>query len=139
MMYLNLMKYAVTTLLLVSMIAITFFGFNLVQAHGEHRASRCIVSLISTAPVPCPEGDPVGFVSYHLDAFNHLSLATLSNGPISFFALFALILISGFALQSTLLNPVLAFATLRTELPRPYYSREILSWFSLHENSPATH
>jgi len=132
------MKQSVAIVLLISIITIAFFGFNLIRTHGKAPGGRCIISLISTAPVPCPETNPIGFASYHLDAFNQLSLATPDAGVALLSLLFAVLLLQNITSLGRPATIAKRVTSIRDEFPHFYDNGDVLSWFSLHENSPSS-
>ena len=131
------MQRNITILLLLSVFSVTLFGLTSMHTHGTDSNPRCLASMFSQADAPCPQEDPIGFASYHLDAFQTFSLAVFSDGLIvAFLAVLSMLFLSiqPFSLAYILIER--PFNRI-SDSPIHFASRRILNWFSIHENSPS--
>jgi hypothetical protein len=134
------MKSLFATLLLASLTGIAVFGVFSMSHTGAHDMSPANCIAATAKGTDCPkEAKPIDFATFHIDAYNRLSLATVSEDAIS-------ALVSAFAsltfIGSTLFSlgffkpPHLAWHRLENALP-PLQQQELTRWLALHENSPA--
>lgn len=111
-------------------VSISIFGFLGITHTKGH--SGCIASTMQGAP--CPDADPLGFVSFHISALKSFGEALTGNTlALTLFAFFTLLLFSLWT-QDTLLGEH-TFVK-RASQNSPHFKQNLLRWISLHETSP---
>lgn len=121
--------------LLVGFVSIAVFGFaGMSDGHG----SGCIAAQAHGGV--CPEQNPLGFASFHMEAFRNFSSAVFSDNSAGLLLMIlALILISTATVAGKISPPAKIFTAERQryfESFLPSCQRTIMRWLSLRENSP---
>ena len=125
------MKFALTTLLIISFVGVAVFGF-LSMIIGDMHSGGCIAS--NGLGAVCPLNDIFTFVVFHLGAFKYFSTVILV----------AVLMILFGVIFSVLPRPLdkdedddFVFSTRSGKFPAFLKSKKIIRWLSLHINSPA--
>ena len=124
-------------IVLISFIGIAVFGF-----FGMGQSVNfvgCIASL--TGGGSCPEAAAgLEYASFHLNILNVFFNAVIDGGLLAvIMAVFALAIFMAVSGIHNLPGVLLEYGDGRyPDFPRPLYQSHFTSWWSLHENSPAT-
>ncbi|OGG79953.1 hypothetical protein A3A39_01040 [Candidatus Kaiserbacteria bacterium RIFCSPLOWO2_01_FULL_54_13] len=129
------MKFWVTSVLTIGVVAVGVFGF-VGMSHDMSHGSGCIASVVNKNAV-CPE-DALSSALYHITAYKTFSEFTIAS---TFFALITLLLLLLAAVLATKekLRPI----PLRRQRVRwqddfhTSHREKFLRWLSLFENSPS--
>jgi len=137
-----LMKFLLTTTLLVSFVGVAVFGFSGIHySDSQNHGGGCVFA--ASQGVDCPtQGSSVGYLTFHLDAFKGFSTAIFGESVMS---LLLLVLASLFFIgrvcfvHSLFWPPKFALYRYRSKgsFPLPQ-TQELTRWLALHENSPTT-
>ena len=130
------MKTYLTLIALVGFISISLFGLLTINHDSGHNI-ECLAMQLNGSDAPCPKADPLGFASFHNNAFKKISnLILVDTASIVYLiAMIILIFLSFFIFQSFesnfIINQISPFFRLKT---RNYkLTARQLFWFSLHE------
>lgn len=137
------MRFAATSLVLVSFIGLAVFSVAFMGAteHHANNFSACVGSL--TQGTVCPQNNPWEAAIFHLGAFKFFSNSTLSSNSLTLtiYFLAALVLILTFlSVHPFLPSPASAsLVSFRKSFETSFqpFKKKLNLWHSLHENSPA--
>lgn len=132
------MKSLFTSAVLVSFIGIAVFGIFGMHAGMQNHNDGCIAA--TAQGTDCPrQADLIDYLTFHLNAFQNFSAATVST--ITFSLLILSLLVVGAAFGASLRSlalPKLAPHRVGWSDPfRPPSQYGLIHWLALHENSPA--
>ena len=134
------MKFSAAIFLTISFISIAVFGvFNMHHGMSAEKGINCIASAINGESAPCPKENPLGFASFHFNAFKIFSSSFLVQTMILIlaFVMFARLL-AIFSLNQPVKNQGLEKNFTQFFEPKfNFWNFKNLSWLTLHENSPS--
>ncbi|MBI4160312.1 MAG: hypothetical protein HY506_00195 [Candidatus Yanofskybacteria bacterium] len=121
---------------LLAFASVAVMGFLAMGDHGGPMHG-CIASVAGQAP--CPDNDPLGYVSFHLSFFKSFSSA-FSGGIVDFAALLIVLafLMAGFLFFQDL--PELSVRSVflkHVQTPLGVFRISLNRWLSFYENSPS--
>ena len=129
-----------TLVIIVSFLSVLSGSFFAV-AYGSEHASICLATRLNGSEAPCPESDPVGFANFHGGALRIFSNLLVIDSSVLLLMISSLgVIMFGFlsAQSSDEKSVRLAIVTFLGSKSVSYsLPANKLSWFSLHENSPA--
>lgn len=127
-------------IVIISFISVLSGSFLFV-AYGSEHTAICLATRLNGAEAPCPESDPVGFANFHGSALRSFASLLVIDGSSLLLMIASLgIIIFGFlsaqsSAEKSVRSAIVSFMDSRAgNYPLPSVK---LSWFSLHENSPA--
>lgn len=126
------MKGLLSILAIVSFIAVAVFGFSAMNPHLGHNPHQICVATIVQG-FECPVG--VNLADFHINAFKIFSSAVFS----SYLLIILLTIFLGSGNLMLFSNRHFAnFLKIKEQTSfQPLCDRDLTSWLSLHENSPA--
>jgi hypothetical protein len=134
------MKLTLTGFIVLSVFSITAFGF-LAMGHGtgSGHGGFCLGPVAQS--VPCPEKDPLGFASFHLNAFQNLLQAVFGNDAMGVLLIWlALAFASSVFFSAPFFSPNfdarLQYIHVIERASFPLV-RKLNRWLAFHENSPS--
>lgn len=136
------MKSLLTSILLLGLMGVAVFGIFGLHASAQEHNGACMTSIAEG--VDCPKlSNPLEYLAHHLDAFRSLSTATVGENVLaSLLALSLLVGGAGLALfLGSLAPPLLHLVYFRYRQHENFSTlseQQLLSWLSIHENSPAS-
>lgn len=130
------MKQWLGTIILVAFLVVTGLGFMAMNGHSS--MAGCVASMVNGDRVPCPQGDLLAFIDFHMSAFRTTVGMVSDMAVLSFFAMVLLALLG--ALVSQALFTAAPFTTLQL-VPVSAHSQpqRLLAWLALHEKRDPAH
>jgi hypothetical protein len=133
------MKSLLSLFALISFVWIAVFGFAVMNHDSGHGHTGCIATRVKGIECPSLIGT-LDMVFLHMSVFEKFSSAVLSDYMVLILFLVLALVVSYFLSINHDLLPQLSANHLRwfnLELYKSPPKKELLHWFSLHENSPS--
>jgi hypothetical protein len=135
-------NYKLAFLVIFSFIFIAVFGFLAMNHTSGHKHFGCIAALSRAAD--CPQGSAglLDFAIFHINAFKNFSTVVFAENfsatfLICYWLLFIALMAAGRGVGPTDSKSDFSFYYLRFQrVFGPPLKRKLISWISLHENSP---
>ena len=133
------MRFALTTLVVISFASIAVFGFFAMNHESGHSNSLCIAA--TTQSGVCPEnGSRVALAAFHLGAYRTFTNAIVDVGILNILIAvlsFLLLFIVALDIRKFRAEPSFVFLKKTPSPPQPI-RLALGRWLALHENSPNT-
>lgn len=139
---LTCMKYLLTTFLLAGFVSIAVFGIFGMHAGMQNHDGGCGAAIAQGTDCP-KQSASLEYLTFHLDAFRGFSTVVFGENIMASLLTFVLLVIGAgtASLLGNLTPPQLDLAYSHYKQHKNFSSssqRQLLRWFALHENSPAT-
>lgn len=136
------MKSSLITLIVASFMAVSLFGFSVMDGQSGGHAGHCVASTFQGAPCP-QENNGFDFASFHISAFRNFLASTANSNSLSVFLALSVLALAGIMFKLFERNERIQF--LDSSGARQFFIDQepnqfktiLISWLKFHENSPS--
>lgn len=126
----------ITVILTISFLGVAVFGFWLMTNEQMMNHGSCVANSVQGSM--CAPTSPFSFAQFHVSAFNNFFSVFVRNFTVSILVIFILLALSAFLnILPSAISRIFKIYSKTERQSGIKYQIKTVSWFSLHENSPA--